>query len=1164
MIKIINKSILSIALLTSVSNLYADPIIENTKIALSKFSDSVVDDSSNGAMSNSKLFLNDNGDPAVTYKDASVGYAKVYNSGTDTWDNVADSSFTKPNGSTTLEYDSNGNAYLITYNSTDKIIVLKETAGSWVQYGSQLYASYTNYNDALGLAFDSSDTLYAIYSAGTNVYVKKHNGSDWVQVGSPISISGTYNKDAEIQIDSSNNIYVAMADQNKKAAVYKYNTGSSDWERLGDLIENLFAAYGSAVTNNLNKAYVASGVDGLKIFDISTPSSPNTLPSYDTPGDAKAVVLSTDETKAYVADGTSGLHIINIADPFNPVLLGTYNTSGTASDLKLSGNNIYIADKQYLTIVDVVTDPTNPTLVSRYSLTHSYAENIALAGNRVVLSQSHEGIEIIDISDPANPSTLATNDTGTAWAVELSSDGNTAYVVGQDSKLQILNITTPTSITSIGEYNVGSWTYDIKISADSSKAYLAAYSSGLKIIDITNPASPNLLGELDTAGAKHVALFKEGHAQSPTAFISDQTGGFKTIDISTPMTPVLIGTYATTGAKAETIDLILDNNGVPYIAYLVDDGDSSAADFNYLAVKQWISGPNQWIQVGSRGFGVKARNAAIAFDSNNVAYAYVGESGRTNSYIYKFYQASIPEGYKWHEVYDNNNDASIYGVFDNTNIINDSSEKTLYVASTYKEQSSGNYKLNVYSLFNKIEITIPENTTTVIDLNATDMGALTWSKTGDDSALFTLDSSTGELSFTSAPDYETPLDNGGDNVYDLNVTVSNGTGGTDTVVVVVTVDDLDPELAPELSTVVAPGSAVNTIKASTTIAMGNTLVYVPSPFDVSTPSVGDNPPAVTSPYVSGDDIPFDQDPTVWYLSFYELGSDGKIVSFYKHKIQAADIKTTTTPTPTPTPTPEPEPDDTGLGNQKVDSTADEEETGMELDGLEESEEKIVLTLNDTNGSKIEIEIPKIQGQTINTVYTNQAIEFELGEGVASYNNNGTTEHLMKVDDKSTVAISYEPGATVAFRDDEGVQTALSLKDEAGNIKSEILVVATKEGYSQNSVKTPEGLESKADTTILGTQTVIKKGGEVVVDTPEVLSNLGNRIETTTTIDADGNVQVNATKTLPSGEIVDLPLSTTLGYPAGSEVNIQEKDGAVVVEVITTLGTETFILRSRRK
>ena len=61
---------------------------------------------------------------------------------------------------------------------------------------------------------------------------------------------------------------------------------------------------------------------------------------------------------------------------------------------------------------------------------------------------------------------------------------------------------------------------------------------------------------------------------------------------------------------------------------------------------------------------------------------------------------------------------------------------------------------------------------------------------GADQALFSINPSTGALTFITAPDYESPTDAGGNNVYDVTVRVSDGNGGTDDQDIAVTVTDV--------------------------------------------------------------------------------------------------------------------------------------------------------------------------------------------------------------------------------------------------------------------------------------------------------------------------------------------------------------------------------------
>lgn len=90
-------------------------------------------------------------------------------------------------------------------------------------------------------------------------------------------------------------------------------------------------------------------------------------------------------------------------------------------------------------------------------------------------------------------------------------------------------------------------------------------------------------------------------------------------------------------------------------------------------------------------------------------------------------------------------------------------------------------------------ISIAENTTAVTTVTATDVdagAALTYSISGGaDAALFQIGSSSGVLTFISAPDFEIPTDANADNDYVVVAQVSDGSL-TDTQTVTVTVTDV--------------------------------------------------------------------------------------------------------------------------------------------------------------------------------------------------------------------------------------------------------------------------------------------------------------------------------------------------------------------------------------
>jgi hypothetical protein len=91
-------------------------------------------------------------------------------------------------------------------------------------------------------------------------------------------------------------------------------------------------------------------------------------------------------------------------------------------------------------------------------------------------------------------------------------------------------------------------------------------------------------------------------------------------------------------------------------------------------------------------------------------------------------------------------------------------------------------------------MSVPENQTVVTVVDATDPenNSLTYSLAGGaDASDFTINQTSGILSFATAPDFEAPGDANTDNVYEVSVAVSDGRGGSDTQQISVTVTNMD-------------------------------------------------------------------------------------------------------------------------------------------------------------------------------------------------------------------------------------------------------------------------------------------------------------------------------------------------------------------------------------
>lgn len=92
-------------------------------------------------------------------------------------------------------------------------------------------------------------------------------------------------------------------------------------------------------------------------------------------------------------------------------------------------------------------------------------------------------------------------------------------------------------------------------------------------------------------------------------------------------------------------------------------------------------------------------------------------------------------------------------------------------------------------------ISVAENTALVTTVTADDADAgqtLTYSIAGGaDVALFTIDSTSGALSFITPPNFEAPADAGANSSYEVTVQVDDGAGGTDTQAISVTVTNVN-------------------------------------------------------------------------------------------------------------------------------------------------------------------------------------------------------------------------------------------------------------------------------------------------------------------------------------------------------------------------------------
>jgi len=196
----------------------------------------------------------------------------------------------------------------------------------------------------------------------------------------------------------------------------------------------------------------------------------------------------------------------------------------------------------------------------------------------------------------------------------------------------------------------------------------------------------------------------------------------------------------------------------------VNEGVGNTVTMNVLGNDSDVDSPLSPASI--TGFSQAAHGAAIYNGDGTFSYSHDGSETTSDSFTYT--------------ITDNHGAKSTATVHITVNPVND--------APVIVSSGGGTFA----------NIAVAENTTAVTDVDATDAdgGALSYSilpTAGTDFGSFTIDPTTGVLSFVAAPDFEYPTDVGGadgDDVYMVDVQASDGQGGTDTQTIAVNVQNV--------------------------------------------------------------------------------------------------------------------------------------------------------------------------------------------------------------------------------------------------------------------------------------------------------------------------------------------------------------------------------------
>jgi hypothetical protein len=355
--------------------------------------------------------------------------------------------------------------------------------------------------------------------------------------------------------------YVAVGD----SGMYVYNVVNPASPAFASKIKTIGRAaslyYGAVSIGGVPTGHIfianRNPAPGVSAINVSDPLSPTTssflaaLPS----ATGSAYVPFYMDGKVYVAYGIAGLRIIDVSTPSNPTLLGTANLGGDSRDVVANGNYAYVAARDSGVYVVNITDPANP--VKEYTIKTPRARGISISGNKVYVATSDSGMAYIDISNPPGLS-VADYSGSSVYGENVAVDGNVAGLTdyGQITFFDITDPTAPVQKGSTSSFSTGNEGF--KINGDF--AYIPDGGS-LKIFDITDLTNPTLASEISTGGYGY-NCFVDGNY----CYIASEGTGVRAINISNPSAPVEDGYYD--GAPESRG--VTANGGYIYVAEKID------------------------------------------------------------------------------------------------------------------------------------------------------------------------------------------------------------------------------------------------------------------------------------------------------------------------------------------------------------------------------------------------------------------------------------------------------------------------------------------------------------------------------------------------------------------------------------------------------------------
>ncbi len=305
------------------------------------------------------------------------------------------------------------------------------------------------------------------------------------------------------------------------------------------------------------RAYLAHGVRGLVVWDVSTPAQPREISRHQFNGSVHMLHLDGKQLYAGTSHGddlhpgqrgSDEIRIYDITDDIPREMSRVENRfrqstlAGINGFLLVSKGDSSIAPSSRSLMVIDFNDPTGPVFHHLRNRLFRGVEDIAISGSRGYLA-TITGVHVLDLSNPLNPEIIATYTEGNNYFNVIAATGNRVFTnkpSESGAKVQEIDFSDPMNPKSLWDFDVkGQLPYLYEIAVSDTLLAASGIGGRIHLMDIADPELfPDVFGDI------HPGMSVSGMAFGKVSlWVADPIRHFSSLDISDPVEPRILSTY---------------------------------------------------------------------------------------------------------------------------------------------------------------------------------------------------------------------------------------------------------------------------------------------------------------------------------------------------------------------------------------------------------------------------------------------------------------------------------------------------------------------------------------------------------------------------------------------------------------------------------------------